>query len=319
MSVERGIRYFPIAFFSSVMGVSGVAISLRLIESSYEMNNIMSNFMFGIASLLFLVNAIILIYRMIRYRGDVNEDFNHPVKMNFFGTISISLLLLADLYYSIHPAFSFVIWGSGALLQGGLTLITLSKLIWVHEFTLPQFNATWFIPIVGNIVVPIAGVYHVSLMINWIFFSIGVMFSIIYFTIYINRVFFQPPMPVKLMPTHFILLAPPGIGFVSYIKLVEEVDIFAFIIYGIAFYIGLLFIVQLKRFITIPFFISWWAYLFPNAAVTNATILLYIETGHSFLQIVSILQVIGLIILTFYLIWRTVGLLRNGTLLVKEN
>src|SRR5690625_8046155 len=113
-------------------------------------------------------------------------------------------------------------------------------------------------------------------MINWIFFSIGVMFSIIYFTIYINRVFFQPPMPVKLMPTHFILLAPPGIGFVSYIKLVEEVDIFAFIIYGIAFYIGLLFIVLLKRFFTIPFFISLLLYFFSITSIVNTNTFLYL-------------------------------------------
>src|SRR5699024_8135058 len=101
--------------------------------------------------------------------------------------------------------------------------------------------------------------YHVDPHINWMFFSIGIMFSIIYMTIFMNRIIFHPPLPNQLTPTFFILLAPPSIGFISYVKLTGNVDAFAYVLYGFAFYLGLLFIVQFKRFFTIPFTISWWA------------------------------------------------------------
>lgn len=51
-------------------------------------------------------------------------------------------------------------------------------------------------------------------------------------------------------------MAPPAIGFVSYIKLTGGVDTFAYMLYGIALTIGLLLLFQRKRFMQIPFFIS---------------------------------------------------------------
>ena len=318
MEQEKRIQYFPIALFSSVMGVSGVAISIRLYETMQGWNNVFSNIVMFLATVMFIINGIILMYRIVRFRPGVKEDFNHPVKMNFFGAISISLLLLAVLYYDMNIFLSFILWISGALLQTWLTLAVLSKLIWEKEFKLAQFNPTWFIPIVGNIVVPLAGVFHVDPIINWIFFSVGIVFTVVYLTIFVNRIIFQPSLPKPLVPTFFILIAPPGIGFISYVKLVGEVDAFAYILYGIAFYFGLLFTYQLKRFFTIPFFVSWWAYLFPSAAVTNATIYLYNETSLTYIYWLLICQLIALLILTLVLFWKTIGMVRKKTLCTKE-
>jgi len=318
MEQEKGIQYFPIALFSSVMGVAGVAISIRLMEEAQGWNHTISIIIMLLATAMFIVNGAIVIYRLVKFRDDVKADFNHPVKMNFFGTISISLLLLALLYYNISIGFSFILWILGVLLQVWLTLAILSKLIWEKEFQLAQFNPTWFIPIVGNIVVPLAGVFHADLIINWVFFSIGVVFTIVYLTIFINRIFFQPALPPPLTPTLFILLAPPGIGVVSYLKLVGEIDAFVYIVYGVAFYIGLLFVYQIKRFFTIPFFVSWWAYLFPSAAMTNATMHIYHETGIIYIYFLFVIQFVALIILTLILFWKTIGMLINKKLFVKE-
>jgi|SRR5699024_4592572 len=319
MQGEKGIRYFPIALFASVMGVSGVAISVRLIEEVYVMTNIASNVIMTIASLMFVVNMFMLFFRLINYRDDVKKDFNHPVRMNFFGAISISLLLLGALYYDVNTTLSFYVWLAGTIVQFILTLLILTKLIWVHEFKLAQFNPTWFIPIVGNIVVPVIGWKHASPMVNWMFFGIGIVFSIIYFTIFMNRIFFQPSIPRKLTPTLFILLAPPGIGVVSYLNLTGKVDVFALIMFGFAFYLGLLFLFQIRRYLSTPFFVSWWAFLFPSAAITNATIRIHEHTGEAFLFWIYHLQIVGLILLTIYLLVKTIGLAVGGQLCVKED
>src|SRR5690625_4373949 len=129
MTEERGIRYFPIALFSSVMGVAGVAIAMRLIENIYLANHIISTIILIVATGLFLVNGIILLYRMVKHSSEVQEDLQHPVKMNFFGAISISLFLLAVLYADIQMMVSFSLWVIGAFLQVFLTLTFLSKLI----------------------------------------------------------------------------------------------------------------------------------------------------------------------------------------------
>lgn len=315
---QRSIRYFPIALFASVMGISGAAIALKQFEQLYELEPSISTVFLIMAVLLFIINGGMLLYRVIAHTEDVATDFNHPVKMNFFGAISISLLLISVLFYDIQQLTSLIIWGIGSLLQLGLTLLILTKLMWKSSFQIQQFNPVWFIPIVGNIVVPLAGVFHVGAFINWLFFSIGILFSIIYMTLFMNRMFFHPSLPRQLIPTLFILLAPPSIGFMSYIKLTGKLDVFAYILYGIAFYLGLLFLFQIKRFFSGPFFISWWAFLFPSAAITNATFLMYEKTGEMFFRMLFQLQIIGLVILTLVLIWKTVELVKMKALCKKS-
>lgn len=314
MAEKQGLRYFPIALFASVMGISGVAMSLKLTENIYNLSPVFSTSLTLLATIMFIINALILMYRLIFYFQDVQQDFTHPVKMNFYGAISISLLLLGTLYIDFNEVLSLFTWGLGAIVQASITLIVLTRLIWYSSFKLPQFNPTWFIPIVGNIVVPLGGVYHVAAEINWIFFGIGITFSIIYMTLSFNRLFFHDPIPAPLTPTLFILLAPPGIGLVSYVKLTENIDVFGHILYGFVFYLGLLFIIQFKRFFLSPFFISWWAYLFPSAAVTNATIYMYLETNYSLYHWIFIIQVFGLVVLTVYTLVRTLHLATTGVL-----
>ena len=92
-------------------------------------------------------------------------------------------------------------------------------------------NPSWFIPIVGNILVPIAGVPLGYTDISWFFFSIGIVFWPVLLTIIFYRIIFHPALPGKLIPTFFILIAPPAVGFLSYMKLTGEMDNFARILY----------------------------------------------------------------------------------------
>ena len=85
-------------------------------------------------------------------------------------------------------------------------------------------NPAWFIPIVGNLIVPIAGVGIWDNTILIFYFSIGIFFWIILFAIILNRVIFHNPFAPKFMPTLFILIAPPSIGFLSYMKLTTNLD-----------------------------------------------------------------------------------------------
>lgn len=318
MTEQQRLRYFPIGLFASVMGFAGVTLAVNHAETLYEMNHVFSSILLAITILMFVLNAGMLIYRLMGHHEEVVADLNHPVKMNFFGAISISLLLLAVAFLPYSQEVSFVVWIIGAIMQIGLTLLIFSRLIWHNTFTIPQFNPAWFIPIVGNIIVPIAGVVHVPTNVNWMFFSIGAVFSIIYLTIFMNRMFFHPPLPAKLLPTFYIIMAPPAIGFVSYVRIVETPDSFAYMLYGTAFFVGLLLLSQVKRFFSSPFSISWWAFLFPSAAMTLATVHLYNVDGETFYRWLFNVQVIALLLLTLYLVIRTIKLVTQKKLCLKE-
>jgi tellurite resistance protein len=82
------------------------------------------------------------------------------------------------------------------------------------------------------------------------------------------------------MPTLFILIAPPAIGFISYIKLEGNLDFFAHMLYSLGLFFTILVFVMYKNYIKIKFFISWWAFTFPMAAISLATILMFELTNN---------------------------------------
>jgi tellurite resistance protein len=136
-------------------------------------------------------------------------------------------------------------------------------------------------------VAPIAGVTHAGSETGWFFFSIGLVFWLVLFTIIVYRMIFHNPLPDRLLPTLFILLAPPAAGFIAYLKLNGTLDGFGRILYHTAVFIALLLLLQLPRFARLRFFLSWWAYSFPLAALTIATLLMYRATGVAFFRDVS--------------------------------
>jgi len=81
------------------------------------------------------------------------------------------------------------------------------------------------------------------------------------------------------MPTLFILIAPPAVGFIAYTRLTGELDTLARVLYFSGLFLTLLLFTQAPRFIKLRFFLSWWAYSFPLAAISIASMLMYELSG----------------------------------------
>lgn len=116
-----------------------------------------------------------------------------------------------------------------------ITLLIVS--CWITKnYEIAHSNPAWFLPVVGNIIVPIFGVDVVHKEISWFFFSVELSFWLLLFTIIVYRIIFDHQLAEKFIPTLFILIAPPAVGFVSYLKLVGHVDGFARILLYLAFF-----------------------------------------------------------------------------------
>jgi tellurite resistance protein len=161
-----------------------------------------------------------------------------------------------------------------------LTLAVVSSWIGHRPFETPHLNPAWFIPAVGNVIVPVAGVPLGYVEVSWFFFSVGMVFWVILMTLIFNRLIFHNPLPERLLPTKVILIAPPAVGFIAYTRLTEGLDPFARILFYAAVLFALLMVVGLPKFARIGFALSWWAYSFPIAAFTIATFL-YAEKAAS--------------------------------------
>lgn len=98
----------------------------------------------------------------------------------------------------------------------GLTLSLLGRWIVCNQDN-HYSNPAWFIPIVGNIVVPLAGVPLGQTEVSWFFF-VGVVFWVLLFTLIFYRIVFHHQVPVKFVPTLFIQNAPPAVGFLPMVS-----------------------------------------------------------------------------------------------------
>lgn len=279
MQSPSRLQLFPVSFFAVVMGLAGLTIAWRKAEVVFKPPLAVSCLIEPVTVLAFALLGAIYLLKLVRHPGAVAQELKHPVKLNFFAAISISLLLLAVVFMDGNPNAARRLWVTGALLHFGFTLYVVSA--WIHHthFEVAHVNPAWFIPVVGNIVAPIAGVRFYSPEISWFFFSVGLVFWVVLLTIVMYRLFFHAPLPERLMPSLFILIAPPAVGFLAYFNLSGAIDAFARILYYTALMLTLLLTANGLRFLRLKFFLSAWAYSFPLAAMTIASLVMTQQLG----------------------------------------
>lgn len=264
---------FPVPFFATVMGLSGLTLATHKVETLWGLHGL-STALFGVTLAVFCLVACTYGLKALRHPQAVVAEWNHPIRIAFFPASSIGLILLGSAAVSVNLALAQGLWTFGAALHLVLTLAVMRSWIDHSRYEIAHSNPAWFIPVVGNVLVPIAGLRFAPADVSWFFFSIGLVFWVVLLTIVVYRLIFHPPLPGKMVPTLFILLAPPSAGFLSWVALTGGVDAFARILYFAAVFFFLLLLTQLPKFAKVGFAMSWWAYSFPMAAFTIATLVM---------------------------------------------
>jgi len=318
INISYKLDNFPVSFFSTVMGMAGFTIAIEKAESLYGLGEMSSLILSSFTLLLFLVLLVIYLFKIVKHTDAVKKELYHPIKISFFPTVSISLLLLSVCMLPKNIMLANLLWSTGTILHLGFTLYILNAWINHDHFEVHHMNPAWFIPIVGNILVPIAGVPLGYEDISWFFFSIGIIFWPVLLTIIYYRVIFHPALPDKLIPTFFILIAPPAVGFLSYMRLNGSVDNFSQILYFSALFFTLLVFTQFRKFAKLQFFLSWWAYSFPMAAISIATMVMYEITHKTFYSIMGMGLLILLTLFISMLIFMTVKAVMKNQICVEE-
>ena len=273
------LENFPITFFAVMMGLLGLSLSLAAAETAAGASAALSQFVLGAAVVVFATLAGFYTLKLVRHPQAVRAEWNHPVRIAFFPTISISLLLLGTALASNMPATAYVIWSIGLIAQGLLSLNVIANWIGHRTFQPLHLSPAWFIPAVGNVLVPLAGVGFGESGLSWLFFSAGILFWILLLTLVMNRLIFHDPLPARLMPTLVILIAPPAVAFIAWVRLTGDVEAFGRVLLNIAYVFALIVLTQAPRFFRLPFALSWWALTFPIAALSVASFVFAHETG----------------------------------------
>lgn len=262
------LGYFPIMFFTISMGFGGLSIAYL---KAYEELAIPIEFFYlfrTITSVVFVVAFLFYAAKFFKYRAQVAWEFSHPIRLHFFPAFSIALLLLSALYASF-PLLNAILFWLGLIIHTFLTFHTVR--FWINNsFEIAHSNPAWFIPIVGNLIIP-ALAHDIHPVFLSYFFALGVFFWLVLFSIIFYRIIFHPQLAQKFMPTLFIFIAPPAIGLLGYLNLNGvRFDLLAQMFLNLALFFAFLLTFMYKNFIKIKFFISWWAFTFPLAALSIA-------------------------------------------------
>lgn len=309
------LAHFPITFFATTMGLGGLALALR---AAFGADSVLFLTALVGTALALLAVSVLYLLKVVRHRQAVMAEWQHPVRLAFFPTVTISMLILATAALPVLPRVAAGLWILAMIGQGVLTLAVISGWIGSRSFQHGHVSPAWFIPAVGNVIVPVAGAQLGWIEVSWLFFSAGLIFWLILLTLVFNRLIFHDPLPQRLQPTLVILIAPPAVASIAWVRLTGGNDPFGHVLLSLGYVFAALVATQIPRILRLPFALSSWALSFPLAALAIASML------HGEVAVSPVHHNIGMFLtgilaaLIAFLLWRTAVAIARGQICVPE-
>jgi tellurite resistance protein len=316
------LKFLMPGWFAIVMGLCGLSLAWhRATPLMGEMAGAGALVVGALAALVAAVLAVLSIVRWQRYPQALAEDLKHPVRHAFVAAMPISLLLLATVATQLTgPSLpAKVLWVTGSVWQFGVTVWAMSRwlngnkeggLVWA------SITPALFIPVVGNVVPPLAGVTLGFSEWSAAQFGVGLVLWPVVLTLLAVRIGVNGMWPERLLPATFITIAPPAVIGLGALQLGAPA-ILAWVAWGI----GLFFLAWsasiFKRAISQPFAVPFWAMSFPLAAFSALTLRLAQGTSGAFQALAMLLLALSSLLIAA-LVLATVKGLRDGSLLAPE-
>ncbi|MDQ7746056.1 SLAC1 anion channel family protein [Hydrogenophaga pseudoflava] len=337
MSSPTPLKFLMPGWFSLVMGLCGLSLAWHraapLLGDMAEGLALVAGLL-ALGVFLVLLGASLL--RWQRHPAALAEDLKHPVRHAFVAAFPVSLLLLATVGVALGGASGApsvlwrALWWAGSLLQLWATLWVLGRWLVPAVGATPGNTGLWpsvtpvlLIPVVGNVLAPLAGVPlgHGG----WAAaqFGIGAFFWPLVLALVLARRITHSPLPDRLLPAWMITVAPPAVIGLVLSQLVErgEAPLWAVqALWGVALFFLLWVLPVLKRAVAQPFGIPFWGLSFPLAAFTTLTLRLLglQEPAGGLLQTGAVLLLAATSMVVLWLGFATVRGLRDGSLLAPE-
>lgn len=265
-AITPSLRHFPLPLFAAVLGIAGLGLAWRDAGRVLGAPALVGELLLLVAALAFGLIAIAYLLKWQRHPAAVTAEFRHPVRGNFIFAITVGLILLSNALLPHRPDLAGGLWLFATITHLVLAGWLVRRLL-LQPAPLATLTPAIFIPLVGNILAPLAGMKLGYPALSWFSFSIGLGLWIAIQPVLLHRLFYGESLPPKLMPALAILLAPPSVGCMAMAALQGgTIEAPAWIMAGIAGFIALVLLSLLPRFARLPFAPSWWAYTFPSAA-----------------------------------------------------
>ncbi|WP_289769416.1 SLAC1 anion channel family protein [Helicobacter bilis] len=349
------IANLPIALFASVMGIGGLSLVLKkasvafgsvaLANASFNSTTLHSGanalessldsswqgavapFLwwgaYGFAVLAVVIFALLLVCygaKMLYHFNAFKADLKHQVKINFLSSIPISMLIIVAFWSDLSSGVDLLWQGILGLfyvasaLQLVLSLYVMS--FWFKEsMKSALLSPAWFIPIVGNLIVPLSGgLINTPKELLLFFFSIGCFFWILLSAMIMQRLIFEQSLESKFIPTLFIFIAPPSIFVVDFHSLFGFHNALSFVGFNVALFFVLLLLSLGNIFTKLSFTPSWWAFTFPLCAFGIASFDLYMIDFKCFYGLLGILGLVMAFFAVVLISYKTLRAVASGAI-----
>lgn len=315
------LRFLVPGWYAVVMGLAGLSLAWqRAVPLMGEMAGAVALLVGIAAALVFVLLVLATLWRGWRHAEAWHEDLRHPVRHTFVATLPIAVILLATVSVALlgPQPWAAWIWWAGSLGQFGVTLWVLSR--WWRPAAAgglqwATVTPALFIPIVGNVLVPLAGVPLGQGAWSAAQFGVGLLFWPLVFVLLVVRLLVQGAWPERLRPTLFILIAPPAVVALGLLQFGAPL-LLAWALWGMALFSFLWAATQARQIAALPFGLAHWAMSFPLAAFAALT--LRLATPGSVLAVLGPVLLALTSLLVLALLAATLRGLRDGSLLAPE-
>lgn len=334
MSSPTPLKFLMPGYFAVVMGLSGLTLAW------HRAQGLLGDMATGIALVLGLLSALVFLVLLVaswlrwqRYPAALAEDLRHPVRHAFVAALPVSVLLLATVGVALGgsggplgPVWNGL-WWLGSLGQLWATLWVLGR--WLAPAAAAQPGATggpqlWpsvtpvlLIPVVGNVVVPLAGLPLGHSTWSALQFGIGAFLWPVVLALILARRLAHSPLPERVLPAWFITVAPPAVIGVVALQMEAPLPV-AQALWGVSLFFLLWVQPLVRRIATQAFAVPFWAFSFPLAAFTVLTLRLAETGAGAAFQTAGVLMLAISSIVILWLCFATVRGLRDGSLLAPE-
>lgn len=253
------------------MGLGGLSLAWRRAAVVWEVPAWPAQALFWLALAVFVVVSTAYAAKWVRHPDAARAELRHPIRMTFVPAITIDLIVLATAGQDLLPTVATVAWWVGAVGHLLLTVVVMSAWFGRHDIVLDHVTPAWFIPVVGNVITPLAVRELGSVELAWFSFGVGVVFWIALMPIVLRRVLLHgQSLPLKLMPSIAIFIAPPAVAGLSWLALTEssaDDPVFRILFAATVMFTAMV-LAQAPMLARVPFGVPWWATTFPLASAS---------------------------------------------------